>query len=516
MRIPRNCLAFASLVLFASTLPALSIDGSTFEELLADADFVGVVRCDVAGGIVAGYVVEETWAGTPNVGDHIRICDLPDTHENPLPYRLCGERLVVAARDEGPFSADIACPFPDEYSTPVVRRNLDTTYTLPWRQGVAELAGEQEGLDFGREFESLDRLRKKAQEFLLLSDDAREELVLKTRFRAAIDASVADATVDRAQKLKAMLANVEAAKGAKATVLKLLEIARADEDDGLWSSYNALEHGLAITLLTLGKVADLPYEGEERQYLMQKLLHRVVPTAYAAVTTEPEAEEPDHPTDAEFLAARNALAADPLDWQAFHSGAQLLARWQPLGFADWLCSWNPPGKSEEVRQAGVMELAYWFCSRLQGNRADCLKTLAAAERKELRVVAASYWMTFDEASARPVLTELAKLDDPYLAALAALPLARRGDKDALAVGLKVFGSDAKRNLPIALRDVLKKRYLILLSNSAATSGVAQPPDGRKLRYEKSPAAIEAWWVKVRGTISLNDPWLEELAKTGQD
>jgi hypothetical protein len=59
--------------------------------------------------------------------------------------------------------------------------------------------------------------------------------------------------------------------------------------------------------------------------------------------------------------------------------------------------------------------------------------------------------------------------------------------------------------------------MVLLSNSAAQSGVAQPPS--KVHPEKGETALEArekamskWWKSVSDTIVLKDPWLEELAE----
>ena len=39
------------------------VDPMTWEQLILKADFVGVVQCEVAGGIVARYKVLETWKG---------------------------------------------------------------------------------------------------------------------------------------------------------------------------------------------------------------------------------------------------------------------------------------------------------------------------------------------------------------------------------------------------------------------------------------------------------------------
>jgi hypothetical protein len=55
----RSLAAFA--LLWPWTASATTIDPLLFEELLLRADFVGIVECEQAGGIVAAYSVVESW-----------------------------------------------------------------------------------------------------------------------------------------------------------------------------------------------------------------------------------------------------------------------------------------------------------------------------------------------------------------------------------------------------------------------------------------------------------------------
>lgn len=103
---------------------------------------------------------------------------------------------------------------------------------------------------------------------------------------------------------------------------------------------------------------------------------------------------------------------------------------------------------------------------------------------------------------------------------AARTLARRGDKDAVPRALEVSRDPApagRESMPgmaeVAHRN-LQKRVLVLLSNSAGSSGVPQPaPPG------EPPSSFDsflAWWEKYGDTLALNDPWLVILEQQKVD
>ena len=65
------------------------------------ADFVGVVECEQAGGIVAEYKVIESWKG-PKPGTRMSIRVAVNYWEPQFPIALCGERYYVTAYKETP------------------------------------------------------------------------------------------------------------------------------------------------------------------------------------------------------------------------------------------------------------------------------------------------------------------------------------------------------------------------------------------------------------------------------
>jgi hypothetical protein len=146
-------------------------------------------------------------------------------------------------------------------------------------------------------------------------------------------------------------------------------------------------------------------------------------------------------------------------------------------------------------------------------RKELLTRLTGATDEEVRVAAAVY-LAFDDAEAgKSKLKEFSKLDgDP--GAWAAVTLARRGDATALDRAMKVFDTEGKDNMEGVPHRNLQKQMLVLFSNSAAASGVPQPPvrESGKGVYE----GIREWYKANGGKLKLVDRWAEELAKQRVD
>ena len=62
----------------AAVAAATTIDPLTFEELVRDAHFIGIVECETAGAIVARYRVIESWKG-PEAGTKLTPYSIPGT-----------------------------------------------------------------------------------------------------------------------------------------------------------------------------------------------------------------------------------------------------------------------------------------------------------------------------------------------------------------------------------------------------------------------------------------------------
>jgi hypothetical protein len=97
-----SCCLVVSALLWPHSATATTIEPLLFEELVLRADFVGIVECEQAGGIVATYRVIESWMG-PKPGSRITIRVAVNYWEPQFPIALCGERYYVTAFKQAPF-----------------------------------------------------------------------------------------------------------------------------------------------------------------------------------------------------------------------------------------------------------------------------------------------------------------------------------------------------------------------------------------------------------------------------
>src|SRR4051812_44279633 len=93
------------LLLGAAMLPAeafaTTIDPLTWDQLLFEADFVGIVECKTAGEIVARYSVVESLKG-PGVGTELTISMATNYWGQQAPIALVGEQYLVTAFKTSP------------------------------------------------------------------------------------------------------------------------------------------------------------------------------------------------------------------------------------------------------------------------------------------------------------------------------------------------------------------------------------------------------------------------------
>ncbi len=164
-----SCCLAVSVLLWPQSASATTIDPLLFEELVLRADFVGIVECEQAGGIVATYKVVESWKG-PKPGTRITIRVAVNYWEPQFPIALCGERYYVTAYKEAPFrmmSTTSGGP------VPLWWRNIPAEYGLPLFQGRKLLApGEEKAAEF-------QKTRKAAQTLLALKPAEQEAALLK-------------------------------------------------------------------------------------------------------------------------------------------------------------------------------------------------------------------------------------------------------------------------------------------------------------------------------------------------
>ncbi|HEU4335353.1 MAG TPA: hypothetical protein VFT32_12735, partial [Candidatus Eisenbacteria bacterium] len=167
-------------------------------------------------------------------------------------------------------------------------------------------------------------------------------------------------------------------------------------------------------------------------------------------------------------------------------------------------------------------LINYFAWRCPEPKVDHLTRLLAARDPTIRVGAAVYLAIHDSTAGIVALREFARSTE--LAGFwASLALARRGElaaADSCIEGWdRWIGSEHEGGAW-----TLRARLLTVLSNSARSSGLEQPPIDRYWTLlhpgsrdsAKAVKRLRQWWRKVRERISLVDPWLPEFASKGLD
>jgi hypothetical protein len=123
-------LCLAILVMPTSALRAGKPKQVPFEEQVAKADFIGIVECETAGGIVAKYKVIESCRGA-KPGEHIAIRVGINYWGQQFTIALCGQRFFCMAYRTAPnnfFSKSVGS------AVPLWWRKLPADYEAPFGQ----------------------------------------------------------------------------------------------------------------------------------------------------------------------------------------------------------------------------------------------------------------------------------------------------------------------------------------------------------------------------------------------
>jgi hypothetical protein len=488
---------------------ATTIDPLLFEELVLGADFVGVVECDRAGGIVAGYKVIESWKG-PKAGTRITIRTAVNYWEPQFPIALCGGRYFITAYKEPPFRVVSTT---SGGGVPLWWRDIPADYRLPLFQGRRLITPEEEK---GAEFQ---KTRKRVQELLALKPAEQEAALVK----AVVENDLfgkrwigGEPDEANAKELQARLAKIADADALVGELLRL-----AGDDPEKWSVRVRIvlaKAGGAVTLARLDKLpADKsPWKKEALAELVTDIKRRQKTDAEAPRKTDPPAK--DEPPGRETLAKLRAALAEGETADDFGKAFEVLTRHDPGAVAAHLIAWTNPNKDWRDVDRGYV-LGSYFAWRCGADRKKHLAALSGAKDPFVRVAGAVYLCYEDAEAGTAALKKLTALEgDPGV--WAALTLARRGDKTAVPRALEVF-----RELPKEQRDKqpgmagvphgnLQKRVLVLLSNSAQVAGAPQPmlPE----EEEKHLDALAKWWKQHAEKVVPQDPWLELLEKQKVD
>lgn len=520
----------------------------TWEQLAQDADFIGVVECVTAGGIVARYRVEESLKGMA-VGTEFLMQEFSDSMGDHYPVRLCGERMLVMA---------------GKIKAPMERNPTDLFGTIP-ADYFALFFGtwEMEYLpalkaSFGDSVTSVKEAEAVIQKFLEASEDEKERRVILSillqdcrRFLNLVESTRTKEpgrlwddfkiSEEDLTKAEARLQTLQKHTDAKALIKQMLEMV---PDEQVLEFLDPLERGGGPIALELIKAQNTDGWPEERLIW----LHRTREAMSNRLNGERQLENPVEPISAnkvrpsedELMKYRqtvndlwpgsNREKKDPLESfnpdapKAWDSAVENLVVYDPGFLVGKLTVWTR--SDDDTIQSVMIRL----CMAAQGDRAKLFTQLQEAQDPFIRVMAAIYLCFENKAEGLKHLRQHTRLPDDA-GAWAALTLARRGEKEAMPRALEVFVSKDEREPNLTpgrgnFRFILQQRLLALLSNSAKRNGLpafsfenyatSHPEFGAGEARDFQIKAFQKWWTDHSATIELHDPWMAVLEKEKRD
>lgn len=504
----------------ATPVSGSTVPFQTWEQLFDDADFVGVVECIEAGGIVAGYKVLESWKGTFE-GTKMRVAIPPDAQGNRFPTVLTGDRrLIMASR--APQIRFSSFSFAPDF--PLWWRRIQADYTLPLFQGQWVLDGsadETYGLttSFGKNVRTLDQVRAKVKEYQFFND--QELLTLRDQTLQTLDDYV---TSDGAESpdSKQLRQEVVSAKTVEQILKALFELPLEDKRSKQ-RVRNILSYGgrdKTVAMLEAMTPETSPLGAEMHQATTKSLRSQLRnDNAHVAPKKSPNHLPPEPLVSPERIEeARQTFQSNkwgPKRFEVF----DILVKHEPALVTEALLTWESLNKRGEVTELGY-EIGSAFCCLCGKDRAQNFTKLLTARDPYVRVAAAVYLCFEDKESG---LRELKKLSDmPGIPGdWAATVMIERGDKQAMPCALTMLDLELHKddNLYVysALYRAMRDRALVVLSNTAFHHQLTLPKM-RVAQKEEEVALVEAayhqemlgWWRKNRDKVELQNPWADVL------
>ncbi|OYW28367.1 MAG: hypothetical protein B7Z47_05820, partial [Chthoniobacter sp. 12-60-6] len=306
-----------------------------WERLVDDADFVGIIECIDAGGIVARYRVEDSWKGMPS-GTEFLLRITPDPQGDQFPISLFGERLLVTAFKRAPLANFVS--FSSGSWCPLWRRQITADFELPLFQGRASLDGGNFRWDlFRTDLKAVSIFKTWVLDFLRLPEGQRER-------RHLLDEVISiyqDYVDPSKQSVEAVRTKLESLRTLQEVVKEILRLAGAASDKA--KSRIILTLSQAGGRMTLGVLHQMKAEAHQ---LDPKLVAAIEKALSDKLTLEkkplPE-EVPQTPSPDELKAAREIVAKVPWDYQV-PAALRTLVIHEPKTAVEALLAWQSSDK----------------------------------------------------------------------------------------------------------------------------------------------------------------------------
>lgn len=434
-----------------------------------------------------------------------------------FPTALVGERFLVTAFREAPESM-IATSMTGP--VPLWWRQIPADFSTPLLQGVVQIPPPWGGREFlgstGSSHESIEAFWEAALKLLALPPEQQEERLLRAQAEKYLFDDRWEQKLPDDSPFRGELAEAE---GAGELVTILLNVSREQEDGPSYPAYKALWRGgreIALHMLEKVEAKSSPLGEEEHRELLQSLFRKV------GLIDEPEESyEWELPTSTEEETAElRRLLKERAPYHEAGDGILLLTEHDPEAVAEYLLEWESPRERWYDEHAGYF-LGSFFAWRVKEDRSKHLRSLLHARDPYIRVAGAVYLCFEDKDEGMRLLRELVELDG-FPGVWAALTLARRGDKSAVEPMIEVFKlKTGPGEGDYNQYDNFDGRVRVLLSNSAAASGVPQPDPPfpvwhEKEEYEQIHDYYAKWWEGYGEKVALHDPWLPVLEEQKVD
>ncbi len=492
-------------LLAPSIAMATTVIRPIWQEMVVDADFVGIIECTDAGGVVANFKVVESWKGNEEPGAILAFRMQPDVWGPQFPTALCGERYLVTAFKN---TSELPSNLWQHEHVPLWWRQIPYDYYMHFP--VRRAQPDARSLDplFHQVPSATAAFKTEVLKLLALPDNELEEHLLRALAVHQLGPKQSYDTgqmqwIDPYKPLRDQVLN---ASGLEEVLDTLLGAIHAAEESERSAIMKVLKEGRNPTL------ERLKTESEVVSALHASSLKSVIESIEWKLA--PREEDPWNdsvvkPTSAELRVLKETLENNIKNGE-YINAINVLATYEPDWLAEYLSSWENPGKDRWDQDSGYWlgSYAIWRCG---GDRKAFVTQLLTARESFIQVAGAVYLCFEDLEMGKKYLKDFQTLEGTS-GSWAALNLARRGDKSAMPRALEMLASNGPDHMAGVPHRNLQKRLIVLLSNSAKASGLilvdtSDMDQAMRIPLDDLHAKLTTWWTANQKNIVIHDPWL---------
>jgi hypothetical protein len=514
----------------SQTCKALSVKRNTWEELVLFSDFVGIVECEKAGGIVAEYKIIEVLKGTERKKNLIKIKIPPCGWGPTFPVALCGEKYFVTANKYKEPDRKRNISFDD--AVPSWWRNIEPDYCLPLLQGIIPLSKNNKCF-FNSPYKSLNSFKTAVHNLYKQYKDQKENTLLQVYinkyfmpFGRLNDYFSRSKSKEAKKELLSILQKIKNSNSVSFKVNSLLKLAVINKNIAA-DVYAVLSKGGGPK--TLDALNDyLKTMMNEEKIKIEKVCKTINNRMQPEKNTDTQvAYRTNERISQKKLSEFRKDLIERKEPYRFFEAFDKLTEHDPEFICNYLLTWKKPDNNAQVKNDRGYVLGSFFGIKCGNNKIEYLQKLLGAQDPFIKVAAAVYLDLEKSELGIKHLRELQRIEGTA-GSWAALSLVRRGEVSAMPYALKLLtaydGPDFMEKVTLS---VLGKRLKILISNSCKASNIPMPDlpyvhlhreypknelESHKAYQQKRHKEILDWWHTNKLSLKIYDPWFESLAK----